>query len=304
MREERNRSSNIVLAKTRYRSEKKRKKVRREVAAAEQVFDRTPHQHERVRAARTRILAVMFLVLCIEAAVALFSSPVFAVRKVHIIGLSGLLENESALTRQAISIKAGTNWLLAPSKRIEQRVKNLPWIREVSVTRSLPADITVKMVLREPVITLQSGSELFEMDDDEVPIRIARTEKAQLLPRVEFTGLDTPVIGHRLHSLSLKTIIDKINSDNRNIIDKIAKIDIDQNDNICLNMKDGIRIIFGPREGWQEKIALANRLYKFESNPSSRFESLNFTVPSSPVCVLKDSKKSTVDPKPTASAKL
>src|SRR5260221_10927076 len=67
-----------------------------------------------VRRARRRILLLLFLVLGSVLGAAVLSSPLLSVKRLQMTEMESLLPVESAKTLQIVSLKPGTNWLLAP----------------------------------------------------------------------------------------------------------------------------------------------------------------------------------------------
>ncbi len=304
MREEHNSSASMKQKKTRYQYPERLTSDSSSDNASKLSHVKKTHQHAQVRDTRNRILWILGSLLIVEIATALLTSPVFAIRKIQISGLNALTEVEANNTRRSVQITPGTNWITAPNSRILQAVTVLPWIRSASVNRSLPTNITIRTQARVPVLLLQSASELFEIDALGVPIRIARTEFMYRLPKVELVGWKSPSIGEPVRSLALETILEQLPHNNLDAAARIAKIQVDQSDNICLNMKDDLRINFGSWADWEQKMSLTQRLYRVEPNASNRFLSVNLSVPASPVCILKDRKHVSAAPSISDTTKL
>ena len=240
-----------------------------------------------VRARRTRILAALTLVLCVEAAVASLTSPLLGVNRVALRGVQPLPTPEEAATRAAAALAPGTNLLRAPLGRTESRIRALPWVRSAHVGWLSPHALSVRITPREPTVIADIAGRSFELDAAAVPIRVARPELARTLPHV---AVDRPTdvrLGTPLHDESLLAAIGIYRDAPRQPMVRIAKIRVDPAGNMCLNMVDGMQVQLGQPEDITVKMNYIQRVYQLNSNVCSRLVAINLSVPRVPACTLK-----------------
>jgi hypothetical protein len=66
--------------------------------------------------------------------------------------------------------------------------------------------------------------------------------------------------------------------------DRIAKIEVDRNDNICLNMHDGIPVTFGQEDDIHAKIVVVDRIYRNHPGIAVQVAAIDVSVPTEPAC--------------------
>ncbi|HZP84857.1 MAG TPA: FtsQ-type POTRA domain-containing protein [Chthonomonadaceae bacterium] len=345
---------------------KRRRRVPPRPAAHASRHARPPRIAEVYRA-RRRVLASLYVVLGLLLVAAALTSPIVAVKRVRLAGLAGLPASEADLTLQTAAVSPGTNWLRAPVRSIEERLRALPWVRAASVSRRFPNTVEAQITARQPCVLAQTSAGLFEVDAEGVPIRRARPEIAGfqaeqppmqdaassaptvsplpsmgegagagptpfaallpaefrpyfdrdgLLPNLlepplfapaasvpSLTGARLPLVtlarpmtvqpGVPLNDTALSAAIDILQSAQRERLVRIAKIEVDQSDNICLNMQDGVVVQLGQAEDFAKKLALVQRIYTWEPDIARRLVAINLSSPAWPAYTPRNPPTST-----------
>lgn len=300
--------------------------------------------------ARRRVLAGLYVVLGLLLIAAALTSPTVAVKRLRLSGLTGLPASEADITLQAAALPPGTNWLRAPVRRIEERLRALPWVQSASVSRRFPNTVTAQITARQPCVLALTSAGLFEVDAEGVPIRRARPEIAgkllaepsetpnaqrptpfsALLPaefrpyfdsdaplpnllepprpapaapvplpadaRLPLVTLSRPMTvqpGIPLNDTALSAAIGILQSAQREKLVRIAKIEVDQSDNICLNMQDGVAVQLGQAEDFAKKLALVERIYTWEPDIARRLIAINLSSPAWPAYTPRNPPPST-----------
>lgn len=243
-----------------------------------------------IRQARRRILLLLFGALAATLIAALFTTPLLSIKRIHIEGEQNLLPEEKALLLKTVSLKPGTNWLLAPVGSMERNLRGLPWVRSAHVSRRLPDSVQVSLSLREPRFLARIQQESYELDAVGIPIRPARPEMNSRLPLIVLERTYPVRPGAPLPDEALTAAIAIYNSLQPQNIARIAKIEVDQSGNICLNMQDGIPIQMGQAEEISTKVKLVQNLYKQEPNIAARLTAVNLSCPTWPACTTRDPK--------------
>ncbi len=107
------------------------------------------------------------------------------------------------------------------------------------------------------------------------------------VPRLPLIVLNRPESvrpGVPFQDAALTAAIQILRSARQDSMVRIAKIEVDQSDNICLNMQDGLSIQFGQVEDYPSKYALVRRIYSREPDIARKLVAINVSCPSFPAC--------------------
>ncbi len=239
-----------------------------------------------VKRTRRKAQLVLFSLLIAECVAGLLTSPALAIRKVTITGVGGLQEPEAASVIGSATTLSHANWLRAPIYSVEQSLRSMAWVRAVHVTRQFPDRANVHLSLRQPTLILQTGICRYEMDDEGMPIRLAASATSGL-PRVIFPPAMPVRCGVRIDDPSLATAAQILRQTRQGTAVRIAKIEVDQSHNLCLNMQDGILIRIGQAESINTKMAIIRRIYTRRPDIARTLATIDVTCPSAPACRLR-----------------
>lgn len=237
-----------------------------------------------VRRIRRQVLFSLYAVLAGEVIAIAFTTPLLQIQRIQVSGAEKLPGAEAESVHEAAALPNGTNFLLASAGRMQDRVRALPWVRSAVVHRRFPHTVTVDLTLREPVAQVVTSGGRWEVDRDGLPIRNLRAGMIGQLPMIVWqhptvVKPGTPFGDHALQSaLALSRWVQK------ETFLHLAKIEVDQSDNICLNMKDGIPIKFGPDTELDSKQTLVANLYRREPDIARRLQQIDISCPSDVAC--------------------
>ena len=243
-----------------------------------------PPRMAEIRRTRQRVLLTLYVVLGVELCVTLLLSPVFGVKRTRVQGIDSLPPQEAAAILNTVSLRPGTNWFRAPVGSLQQRLNALPWVKTAQVSRRFPDTVRTQITLREPAIIVETSQGAFEVDAQGVAIRSARPVTLAGLPHVVLEGSHPVQTGSVMAGDSLRTAIQIFQAVSNDPVVRIAKIQVDQNDNLCLNMQNGFRIQFGRNEAIETKIKMTRRALKNEPNIAIRLTEINLSCPEAPAC--------------------
>lgn len=240
---------------------------------------------------RRRTLRFLYAVLAVEMVFAIFTSPALTVERVSVQGLETLPEAERAQTLQTLDVPRATNLLRVPFRRLRQEANALPWISNAHVPHSWGRTVTVNVTPRQPLFALKVGAQWYETDAGRIPMRIARPTVINHLPHVVYHqeiivqpgfAVQDPALEGAVHVLQMLPQNTPASMQENSV--KIAKIVIDQSDNICLNMRDGMEFKFGQSDDITAKVALVKRIYAKDPGIGQMLASINLSSPSAPAC--------------------
>lgn len=253
------------------------------VSARHTVRKRPPNQAD-IRRKRRRALGLLYALLLVEVVAIVFTSPLFAIKRTQITGMEGVTPQEQAALMQAVSLPVGVNWFRAPLDKVKENVQGLPWVREVTVTRRFPDALLVHITERKSQVNVQVGPHSYELDAVGVAVRLSRPSMRTTLPQIVLDPSYTVHLGQPLVSNGLRAAMHLFQTVTPNSPIRGAKIEVDQVDNICLNMHDGLRIWFGSPDDVDEKLRLSQRIYQRDPDVAQKFVKVNLSCPSAPAC--------------------
>ncbi len=259
------------------------------VGGSKPASDHPGSSHRRLRIAdvrriRRQVLLSLYAILAGEAIVAAFTTPLLHIQHIQVRGTEGLPATEVTRVFTAASLPNKTNFLLAPAGKVQTRVGALPWVLAATVHRHFPNRITVDMTLREPVAQVRTPSGIWEVDYAGLPIRNVRPEMASRLPLIVWERPTTVTPGVIFGNKTLESALALSRWAQKETAVPLAKIEVDQSDNICLNMKDGIPIKFGPDSELESKQTLVANLYRRDPDIARHIQQIDVSCPSDVAC--------------------
>jgi cell division protein FtsQ len=282
---------------------RKRHGLRRGMApSAHQAMVRRGASAAEVRRTRRRVLAALYVFLAIECVVAALTSPALAIREVRVNGIAALPGPESEAVLRVVRIAPGSNWLRTRSAPVASRLTAMPWVARAAVEKRFPDRIYVHVTAREPVAVLQAGGRLVEVDAGAVPIRSARPEMAHTLPRVVIPADTDVVFGALIQDDGVRAALRVLHETAGDITVHIAKIEVDQSDNLCLNMGDNTPIRLGQTEDLDAKLDQVRRICRSQPELAKSFTEIDLTCPARPACTPRPALTPTVAVSGTAHA--
>jgi len=212
-----------------------------------------------------------------------YRAPLFKVRHVEVTGLSKLLPEEVEQIRAAVAIVKNTSMVQIRSGKMEGILSRIPSVRSANVRRRLPDRVVVEILPRVPVAVLSSGAQRWELDSAGVAIRMARSDAR--LPEISYRSaclvsqgaqVSTPGVAEALAAVTFAAHGKPLG---------IAKIEVDQNADICLNMMDKVAIRIGQNDKLAAKFALFRRIYDERPDIGADVESIDVRCPEAPACL-------------------
>lgn len=241
-----------------------------------------------LRQTRGRILLGLSVVVALQLGVALLTSPLLAIRRETITGIATLSAADAAEVERVAAIRPGTNWLTASLSTVEQRLQQLPYIRYAVAKRVLPNAVVVRVGVREPQVIAEINGSAYEVDKEGVPLRIATAESRTRLETIALKKARLLQPGKLLNDLVLLSAMEIAAKWRTSPATGIRKIEVDQNDDICLNMQDGVTVALGQNDELTEKLARLHDIYKQGSDIGQKLAAINLTVPSAPAVILRN----------------
>ncbi|MGQ9513202.1 cell division protein FtsQ/DivIB [Thermodesulfitimonas sp.] len=198
-----------------------------------------------------RVCLVVLLLFC---SFVLLSSPLFSIREVQVEGNKGVAAKEIT---GAARIPPGENIFRVNLKEAAVRVKRIPAVKEVVVTRCLPNRIRIKVWERNPVAFVPGKDGLYALDEAGVCIGRARVDCP--LPVVTGTG-SAPAPGKSLTTEGYRTAVMVLKAFDPKLTARLAEVHVTPYQVVELFTSEGVKVYFGRPEKLTEKGLILSRL--------------------------------------------
>jgi cell division septal protein FtsQ len=211
------------------------------------------------------------------------------VRQVKVSGLSQLTPEEAAVTQASAVIPPHSNIIRARFEKTVRALSSLPWVASVTPHKHYPAGVEFAIIPRQAVALVTGAGGRWEVDGAGIAIRTARA--GTRLP--EITVPDTSGVhpGARIDVPGVSVALSAVSLAHGSKPVPIVKIEVDQNADICLNMKDNVAIRLGAAEDIGAKLALVHRIYNDKPDIGTLVQSIDLRSPESPSCVPRAAAK-------------
>jgi cell division protein FtsQ len=263
------------------------------------------HQKERaplLTRSRLRTLLAGLAVSTIFACLTFVNrSPLFAIRQVRVTGLVELMPDEAGDAQAAAELPSNTNFFHLNRRQLESEIESVPAVAAARISRRFPNRVEIVVTPRRPVAILAAGAARWEVDRGGVAIRPERP--GQKLPEIDCASasnvapgqrIDVPGVAGALSAASLCAA-----APNGKPLG-IAKIEVDQNGDMCLNMVDSVAIRFGQGDQLDTKLALVRRIYNERPDIGAEVETIDLRFPEAPACLTRGTAKHEREPRQPA----
>jgi cell division protein FtsQ len=235
------------------------KPVSRAAQAAQQLREaRDARLAGQRRSGRLRTaLAVAAVIASIAGCSALYNSPVFAVRRVEVIGTVRLSQ---ARVRQLASVPTNATLIRFPADAVAERVAKEPWVASVTVSRLFPDGMRIRITEREPVAMVDAGSTFWLVDRTGMVIaKRSADQTGSILVVRDVPGLD-PRPGRRTTSEALMNAIAVLEGISERLRAQIGSVSAPTIDGTTLYTRDKVEIVFGDAAEARTKDVLVQRI--------------------------------------------
>lgn len=233
---------------------------------------------------RRGVLWLLGIAFTVECGAAVLTSPALYVRKVKVTGMAGLTAQEAQTTLSQAQAPPQSNVVRFPTERLARSLQSLPWVAKASVQWRLPDTLEIQLTSRIPAAILVTSEGTWEVDAAGVPIRAARSVSKR--PKIVLQVPAKPVPGT---PVDVPGVAEAVTIATNNMGPKplpITEIQVDQNADLCLNMRDGVQIKLGPVDDLEDKLALVRRIYEGAPGIGEQVQMIDVRCPDAPACTL------------------
>ncbi len=263
--------------------------TRRRASGGGRPPEHPPASHRRMRIAdvrrvRRQVLFSLYAILAGEVVAVALTTPLLHIRRIQVQGTSNLTPAETRAVTTAATLPSGTNFLIAPMGRVQTHLHTMPWVRSVTLRRRFPDTVRVEVTAREPVAQVVTPGGSVEVDAAGIPIRTVRPEMISRLPLIAWMQPGAVTLGKEFGDYALQTALALALWAQKDGNLHLAKIEVDQSDNLCLNMRDGIAIKLGQDADMETKRTLVSALYRRDPDIARRIEKIDLSCPTDVAC--------------------
>ncbi|NLV89175.1 MAG: FtsQ-type POTRA domain-containing protein [Tissierellia bacterium] len=188
------------------------------------------------------------------------NTDLFIINNIQVIG-NNKLSKESIILGSSINI--GENILKVRTKDGENNLRNLAYIKDVNIKRKLPKGIIIEIIERKEVFQIKNLSYVALIDEEGYILDILDSENENL-PLISGFNIENKRIGENLiASEDTKLNFEFIEEGHAlGLLSKMKDVDMTDNDNINIELNDGIMVAFGTINNVKYKLNLLNEILK------------------------------------------
>lgn len=184
--------------------------------------------------------SVFFIVVFLTAAYVLARSSFFEVREIRVVGNSAL-DREKLVSVSGIN--PGQNIFKIDLKASASRLKEIPLVKSVVLSRKLPSAVEIRVEERKPRAILPVEGGFIQVDDEGVCLQKGDIGSSQL-PVVTGENFSAPAPGGRIKSEALDTALAVVRDLPAGLLPMLSEVNVD-GDQVFFYTLDGVQCRLG-----------------------------------------------------------
>lgn len=216
----------------------------------------------------------------------LLRSPLFEVRQVLVSGNQFLLEEK---IHTVAGINIGLNIFKINLATVEENLKMIPMIKEVQVTRALPATVQITIKERRPLGLLSTGEGFIEVDEEGVCLQKAGVSTPGL-PVITGVFIDQSTPGAVIKAERLGDALTVISGLPDDALSKLSEVHVDLDHQIKVYTMEGIQCRLGQATEIPEKGAVLALVLQEIKKQGAKIDYIDLSCAGMPVVKYKDFK--------------
>lgn len=188
--------------------------------------------------------SIFFILLIPLALFILIGSPLFEVRQITVGG------NEFFTGQKIVAvsgIELNTNIFKVNLAQAASRLKTMPMLKEVYITRDLPSRVVIRVIERKPVAFLPLVGGFILVDEEGVYCREGKVGEA-CLPVITGLSVRIPPAGQVIKDYDLQVALKVLNSLPEEMVGNLSEIHVNSRQEAVLYTLEGIQCRLGPPE--------------------------------------------------------
>lgn len=222
--------------------------------------------------------SIFFIVVFCTAAYVLARSSVFEVREIRVSG-------NSAVPRERLvsvsGINPGENIFKLDLKASAEKLKTIPAIKSVEMSRKLPTAVEIKVSERRPVALLPVEAGFIQVDEEGIYLQKGDIAANQL-PVVTGVKFSLPEPGGRVKSDTLDAVLEVVKGIPQGLLPVLSEVNMDGDQAVAYTM-DGIQCRLGTPTDLQQKGEVFMKVLDELKVKGKRIEYIDLSYKGSPV---------------------
>ncbi|MGE5586845.1 MAG: cell division protein FtsQ/DivIB [Clostridia bacterium] len=193
-------------------------------------------------AARRFVPYAFVLLLLASAGFTFLRSAYFRVEHIDVRGLASLSTEEVVV---ACGLAEDQNIFDVDLQRLASRVKAIPRVDKVLVSRRLPSTIVIQVQERAPVAVLPYAGYFVEVDGAGTAIGLEESYRAKELPLLTGLMLRSVKVGYPVDAPELPSALAIVATLPEHVLQRVSEINFDQSHGFSLYMQSGAQVVLG-----------------------------------------------------------
>ena len=234
--------------------------VKKQPLSFQQAKDRRNAKLKEVRRRQNLIIAAVILTLgaLLAGGVYLYTSDIWDIRRVEVIGAKQLSKNEITGT---LDLAPHTSLLKFDGESYTRRLAKMPWLKKVLFSRRLPSTLLVNVEERHPLFAVKSEGKSYVVDETGFVLAVGDARGRDLAP---LENLRTSRLGpgRKITSAAFRNAaktLRELDSAGRATITTVSAPSVDQ---LSIWTKDEVEIVLGRAGNTDLKMAVARKILK------------------------------------------
>ncbi|MDD3653325.1 MAG: FtsQ-type POTRA domain-containing protein [Desulfotomaculaceae bacterium] len=216
----------------------------------------------------------------------LLRSPLFEVRQVLVSGNQYLAEEK---IRNIADIGIGLNIFKLNLSTIEENLKMIPMIKEVQVTRALPATVQITILERRPLGLLPTSEGFIEVDEEGFCLQKASVSTPGL-PVITGVEIDQSTPGEVVKAERLSYALTVLSGLPEDALSILSEVHVDLNNQIKVYTMERIQCRLGQATEISEKGIVLVQVLQEIKKQGAKISYIDLSSASMPVVKYMDSK--------------
>ncbi|HEV8421449.1 MAG TPA: FtsQ-type POTRA domain-containing protein, partial [Actinomycetota bacterium] len=204
------------------------------------------------------------------------NTPLFDLRTLTVSGNRHL--SDAAVARLA-GLSSSTNVMWLRTDALAERIERDPWVLRASVSRTLPATVTVSIEERSAVAIVESGRVLLFVSGDGVVLGRARAGASARLPAIALPGAPMAMGTRIARAPAVLVVARSLPAGIRAGVERIIQV---APDSLILILRNGARVLYGDDSEADAKGRALSSLLAWARERGIRADSIDLRSPAAP----------------------
>jgi cell division protein FtsQ len=245
------------------------------------------HRKRKKREKRRKILLNFILLLFVFILLYLFAfkTDFFTIKNIEIVGNKKL--SNDAILNVSMCVK-GENIFKINKNYCQDSINSLAYIKGVEIERRLPSTIKIKVKEREEVAAIPYIGALVYIDEEGCILNIEEKSGEINLPQI--FGLD--LVNLKIGDFLFKGEEEKLDflriGKSNNTLKQMKYINFSSEENTMLELKNNIKVAFGPLDNVKYKLSFLNEILKDIDKKELKVKQILMNKGDNPILVVED----------------